>query len=865
MKSSRILVLILALAVLNSICVKTSTIQASSHNFTILDATGKRFQSSFVSIQQAIDEAENGSTIYVPSGLYNEHVIVNKTVRLVGMDISTTIIDGSNAGTVMQILADDVSVSNFTLQNSGWGWTRNGVYVYHSNNCRIESNYFLNNCHNVRINCSYNSIVSKNTIKGSGYGIRLINSVNCTAAENNVSGCIGGVHLENATNCVVKKNHFIQNDQGIRLYSPCTGNEIYGNVVLNNTYDGMIATMPGNTTFLDNLIFHNNFIDNKNPFILQTFTGIIWNGGYPLGGNYWARYNGTDLYCGRYQNETGSDGIGDLPYVINVYNQDRYPLVHPWSSESIHNINTGLGYVAVQEAIDANETVDRDTIFVEAGTYCENIVLNKTLSLIGENPRTTIIDGRNIGTVLTLNAANVGVNGFTIRNSGQKYPPYGNDCGIFFDHANMANVSNNIMANNRIGLYLFYSQECVLENNIVSSNSEDGVWLYYSGGNLLRENRIFNNSYNFGVFGSFFKDFDNTIDTSNVVDDKPIIYHVGRENEVLDNSMDAGVVYLINCNNITVRDLNMKQSGHGIFGFNITNSRIQNVTASENNYGIYLQESNDNVIENNSCLDNWAGFFLQGSTHNIIRGNIAENSEKGISLYDASNNSIIGNMILHNLYGIRLFSSDFNEILHSNLIENTMQADLITSYQNKWDNGFEGNFWSDYNGSDVVQDGIGDVAYAIDSDNFDSFPLMGTFSSFAVPYRDQLYEVSVISNSTILDFVFDTTNATMKLTVNGTDGTYGFCRISIPHALVMPEIQVMIDNNATELLYANYNVSDNGFSRWIYFIYEHSTHTVIIVPEFWSLVFALSVVFAAVSYFLTTTMAKRKQNQTFTK
>jgi parallel beta-helix repeat protein len=209
MKLSRILVLILALAVLNFICVKTGKIQASpSRNFTILDATGKHFQSSFVSIQQAIDEAENGSTIYVPSGLYKEHVIVNKTVRLVGMDISATIVDGSNAGTVMQILADNVSVSNFTLQNSGWGWYRNGVYVYDSNSCRIESNYFLNNCHNVRINCSYNSVVSKNTIKGSGYGIRLINSVNCTAVENNVSGCIGGVHLENATNCVVKKESF---------------------------------------------------------------------------------------------------------------------------------------------------------------------------------------------------------------------------------------------------------------------------------------------------------------------------------------------------------------------------------------------------------------------------------------------------------------------------------------------------------------------------------------------------------------------------------------------------------------------------------------------------------------------------------
>ena len=49
--------------------------------------------------------------------------------------------------------------------------------------------------------------------------------------------------------------------------------------------------------------------------------------GYPAGGNYWSDYNGTDVFSGRYQNETGSDGIGDAQYTVDGNNADKYPLI----------------------------------------------------------------------------------------------------------------------------------------------------------------------------------------------------------------------------------------------------------------------------------------------------------------------------------------------------------------------------------------------------------------------------------------------------------------------------------------------------------------------------------------------------------
>jgi len=71
-------------------------------------------------------------------------------------------------------------------------------------------------------------------------------------------------------------------------------------------------------------------------------------------------------------------------------------------SEGVHNLDTGLNYTSIQEAIDAPQTLYGHTIFVEEGIYYEHVVLNKSLSLIGENRSTTIIDGNHTGNVIKI-------------------------------------------------------------------------------------------------------------------------------------------------------------------------------------------------------------------------------------------------------------------------------------------------------------------------------------------------------------------------------------------------------------------------------------------------------------------------------
>jgi len=832
----------LALSIFSSFQTVAFSNASSLSAFLIVGPDGKRFQGLFSSIQEAINQAENGSCVYISPNIYYEHVVVNKTISLIGENVSTTIIDGYPAGTIVTITADNVTIAGFTIQNSGWGWYRNGIYVYRADNCEIKNNFLLHNCQNIRLNCSQNSRVLDNTIDGDGYGIRLINSFNCTAIGNNVSNCIGGVHLQNATSCTVKRNCFTQNSQGVRLYSPCLYNKIMANTVYNNTYDGMIEKMPPNATFFGNVFFHNNFINNTHPFIYKV-SGNVWDDGFPSGGNYWSRYNGTDLFSGTYQDETGSDGIGDTLYAINSFDVDRYPLIHPYGS--ICNLDTNLTYLTIQSAIDASETLNRHALWVESGVYHENVNVHKSLTLIGENRLTTIMDGDNVATVLSVNADNVSVVNFTVRNSRLSFTPFGDDCGVFLNHSIGSNISHCLITNNRVGIHLFFSKANVIEHTVVSSNYENGIWLWYSDNNVLNGNEISNNSYNFGVFGGSFLNFNNTVDASNTVDGKTIQYMIGVEDEIFDNQTNTGVLYLINCFNVTVRNLNLTKNGHGVFCHNVTDSTIENVTTFENNYGIYLQDSGGNVIDNNCCLENWVGICLEDSNYNVVESNTAGNGEKGISLYKADNNNLTGNTVLNNLYGIRLYSSHFNEFFHNNIIGNTNQADLITSYPNVWDNGFEGNFWSDYVGPDTDRDGLGDTPRIIDDGNHDRYPLLGSFCNVSIYYEENFHGVPVISNSTVLSFIFEATDNTIRLTVNGTDGTYGFCRMCIPHVLIEPEIAVIIDDGLAEVLYPNFTIRDDGFCRWIYFAYQHSEHEILVIPEFSPVFFLLALLLVA--------------------
>ncbi|UCD96068.1 MAG: right-handed parallel beta-helix repeat-containing protein, partial [Candidatus Bathyarchaeota archaeon] len=291
----------------------------------------------FPTIQAAINSAELGDTIQVSAGTYYERVVVNQSVTLLGEGGGITILDGENRlETIVRVTADDVIVSGFELRKTGWAWARAGVEIYGADNCTVVDNLLNHTAHQIRVDMSRGTKVLGNVVTAprdpypqSAYGIRVENSVDCLVERNSVSNNIGGIHLENATRCVVTGNYVFQNGQGIRLYSPCQDNRIRGNIVFNNSYDGMIEAMPGNQTLVGNLFFHNNFINNSEPFVYKV-EGCIWDNGDE--GNYWTAYQGTDL---------NNDGVGDSPYHVGL-EQDNYPLMGAYSEYEVQKGDAAL-------------------------------------------------------------------------------------------------------------------------------------------------------------------------------------------------------------------------------------------------------------------------------------------------------------------------------------------------------------------------------------------------------------------------------------------------------------------------------------------------------------------------------------------
>jgi parallel beta-helix repeat protein len=152
-----------------------------------------------------------------------------------------------------------------------------------------------------------------------------------------------------------------------------------------------------------------------------------------------------------------------------------------------------------------------------------------------------------------------------------------------------------------------------------------------------------------------------------------------------------------------------------------------NITANHN--GVGVGDSKYNRLSGNNITNNGnSGVYLSSSSDNIICGNYIANNSDGIFFNDSPNNTITGNIIAANKgRGIYFPSwvspSNNNTIYHNNFVNNTYQVSSSGS-MNVWDNGVEGNYWSDYTGQDLNGDGIGDTPYTIDESNQDRYPLM---------------------------------------------------------------------------------------------------------------------------------------------
>jgi len=480
------------------------------------------------------------------------------------------------------------------------------------------------------------------------------------------------------------------------------------------------------------------------------------------------------------------------------------------------NASGGADYTRIQDAI--NNSNNGDTITVAAGTYYENVVVNKSVSMVGAGANVTIVNANNSSKhVFNVTANYVNISGFTATGA----TGYNEIAGIYLSGVNYVNVSNNIASNNSYGIYLSYSDNNNLTSNNASnhrvfgifltysknnklisnnasnnemgiglgysgyntvssnsvnsniqaglylsysayniitnslikgnvswgnnwgiyllgsnwntiiynnvSNSRRGVYMFLSESNTLRNNMIYDNLYNFGDVIFIDSTIYNNIDTSNFVDGKPIYYLVGASGIVIDSSSNAGLVYCIKCDNITIKGLML----------------------TKNRQGIYFHKTNNSKIQNNHLSYNEAAIDLISSSNNTVYNNYFNNT--------------------NNLY--------FNSPIYSNILNISKQSgtNIIDGFF------LGGNFWANPSGTGLSQtcmdiniDGICDTNYTLNSLNIDYLPLATPDTTnptivISSPANNTILNISSIN---ILGISSDTRSGIQKVEVQVDEETF---------------------------------------------------------------------------------------------
>ncbi len=306
------------------------------------------------------------SSIAIHLGFSSDNVVANNTVS-------------SPNGDGIRLY----SSHNNTIKTNIAGFSGGeGIELVSSNGSIIAGNILdSNRWHGIYILYSDNSEIDNNTVLGSGWGIYLLYSNHNTVSSNQVhSHRWDGIRLWYSNDAIIDDNVAYNNFAGIALgesdYDTITNNTIHSNDVYGITLSSSNRSVIANNTILSNeefglhlflseinQIYHNSFVDNvEQVHEFQFAFNNKWDNDYPSGGNYWSDYSGSDQFSGPNQDQPGSDGIGDTPYVMHAGSRDRYPFISPLGTiltrppGVFHAILSGLNF----ENVTLNWTLSPD-------------------------------------------------------------------------------------------------------------------------------------------------------------------------------------------------------------------------------------------------------------------------------------------------------------------------------------------------------------------------------------------------------------------------------------------------------------------------------------------------------------------------
>lgn len=343
----------------------------------------------------------------------------------------------------------------------------------------------------------------------------------------------------------------------------------------------------------------------------------------------------------------------------------------PWDGTQEHP------YKYVQHAIDNAD--EGDTVFVYSGNYFENIIVNKSIDLIGENNRYSVIKV-NDWQLIWLFADDIEISNFKIEGLSKSYAIQlinSSYCrlhhnllhtqyAVYVENCNQITIDNNTVTDFyeiSIGIKVYDSNYTIVENNTFDYNNVNREW-GGTGGVYLRNSpygKVINNCiYN--------------------IPNTELIY--------IQRQMDG--IFLWGSPHCVVADnyIDKGTTGITIWWGSYDSILSGNYISGAHMWGVGIEDISNSTFSKNTMLFCAEGFSISNSNDNLFTGNRIFNNFDGFYIRSSENNSIIKNKISRNSRGIYLGSSN-NKIWKNNFISNVIDA-RIGICENYWDN----NFWN---------------------------------------------------------------------------------------------------------------------------------------------------------------------------
>jgi parallel beta-helix repeat protein len=649
------------------------------------------------SIQAAVDAADSGDIVTVRDGTYTENVDVNKRLAIRSENGSEKAIIHA-AGHIFYVTSDYVTISGFTV-NGTTEWGDVGIYLGRVKHCTISDNNVTNDYYGIRLSSSSDNIITNNTV-----------------SDNN-----NGIYLSSSNDNMIMNNIANSNKYGIELWDSNNNNTITDNKASNNSYSGILLRMSSNNTLINNTMSGNKYNFGICCVDLSDYVHDIGPSN---------KVNGKPIYyLVNQQNQQIPDDAGFVGLIsstnitvsdlILTNNRDGVLLFHSNDSRIenvtvLHNNFDIRMYYSNNNTLTNNTANSNDSHGIYLSSSNDNTLANNNASIHLSYYSNCNIINSNIARISLWSSSNN-----TLINNEHDL--------IHLRSDSNCNIINNNRANSNGGSISVDGSNNTLKNNIEYSMRICG------SNNTLRNNTISrSNKYNFHAEGI------QDIDTSNKINGKPIRYLVHEKDLIIDSSWDVGYLGIVNSRNITVRDLILANKSEGILLDHSSDSKIENVTIFNCEWGIYLKSSSNNTVTNNKASNDSTGIYLQNASDNFISNNNASNNSIGIYLWDYSNNNTLtyNTVNFNSFYGIG-FSNALSNNIYLNNFNNSKNvrpsgqtntswnstSKITYTYSSEQYTNYMGNYWSNYNGYDSDNDGIGDTPFNIDSHQ-DYRPLM---------------------------------------------------------------------------------------------------------------------------------------------